>query len=980
MSQLAEQAGVALRTIENVEPTGRSSLETCKYLANAFGIDLGKLTRLRDVDTEDSSAVSTTEGISEYLNRLRDTLGARLAPLVELRALDKDSSLTQTVEKALSAGRNALVLGPSGSGKSHAVFHVALRLCSGPMVPIVAQAGHFRGDFSQMIESAVSPYTLCSFDGLRAAAQPVGKSLVLILDGFNECTPSLCQDLVDGIQALLLRVPTLRLVITAQSGPSLPPAIRGDRIEVATCDSRERIAILRAHGLEIGDSEKIAAVVKAISSPFDLALAAKCWSNLPLETTRYHLIHAFVCKALEQAQLDSSAFAFLCTMAQQMSSTLSNSLDLPEVYRLWPKTLSESGRGLQLLLRGPLLRVERGRCTFAHELLMSFFAAEGLLRSTADIETVAARLEAARTRPLADLVVEAQPTGDAVRILLRHSPATWPLFEAIEAGGHGHTAKSVLHEELAAVLESCKQALTNAKAEICRQEVAETRRKILLARVEYSWHPNAYQDALLFFLGATAPPDRWLAPILSLIEQVDRFLSREAARISSVQHISAKAVERTLYNAALHIAGEGNITTRQLVHGFANRNGFGKPPVHCLGEWFQRAGELGPGVLQVLCNLGHRCDLDEVTRKQIADLLPTVIQAVWKSRWQNGRMEALVLAHYLAVGIDDPQRHDVLGTLESLDTENDPFLNSFWLEAMEAWGKELDPVMPPRTVLEEIHAVLANPDDEELQQRAHGMYCAQFEPLSAVSAPHDEAIESLGEQDRRRFLAVAALGARNGSVMFMGQCIQSMVTIPGAPGDPLVHRALERWTISPPEQMFFPQDETQAFLQAYAGLAFLALPYRAPEESATPRDWAWACFGELIYLATKTNSPSPPADLQIRVDRCWNALGTKLLAESVEPFLLLIDPFIWSWRYAPHVPRLGTVWPKQIGAHALRLLEKGDIEARGLFFDGIGTRLIRCAVAFGGAAARPRLAVLVEHPSLGHEAMAGLRRLDGQRE
>jgi len=978
-SQLADELGVSLRTVENLETTGHASLETCKYIANAFTIELGGLTALREAPSDDASPVPATEGVSEYLQRFRETFGIRLGPLVELRALGREASLTQNLEDALLSGRNATVLGRAGTGKSHAVLHVALRLCSKSRLPIVAQARHFGGDIKQFLENAVSPFTLLSFDTLAATARAAGVPLVLVLDGFNEAR-TLQEPLVDGLQALLLRFPNIGVVTTSQSAPPLPPSISGDTIEVAACDTRERIAILGAHGLTVHNSRDVAEVIEAIQSPFDLSLAARCWSNLPAAPTRYQLIHAFVRKVLEEANLDSSAITFLCEVAERMSSTLIYSLDLPEAYRLWPEAAAGGSHGLQFLLRGPLLRAERGRCVFAHELMMSFFAAERLLRSTADLPALAERLETARARPMAALIIEAQSTDGAVRALLERSPAARSLFSAIDSGAHGRLAQDVLRQDLTAVLDACERALSDTKVEISRHELPDTGRKTLVARVDYPWRPSAYQSGLLFFLGAQASLDQWLEPVLSLLKQFDRFLKGEAARVCQVQKLRVESVECALYNSVLHLSGEGNLLIRDLIHGIGNRSGFSTPPVHCLGEWFERAAELGPGALEALCNFGHRCEVDEVVEKAIAGRLPLVLQAAWNSRWIYGRIEALVLTDRFASRAEAAQRRAILHTLQGLDTQNDPFVNTFWLEAMEACGGKLESAYSPKSVADEIRAILSSPDDDQSQQRANGIYCGQFESLSAISGPYQEAIGGLGEHELRRFLALAALGLQNLSAWCMDLCLQSMVALPVAADDPFVRRALERWAAPPSEECLSPQDEAAAFLQAHAGLAFLALPDRGPTGPTTLRDLAWVRFGQLIYLAVRGSQADAPSDVQSRADECWRDLGTNLLAESVAPFALLLDVGNVRPKLAPHVPRLEQVWPARIGSLALEILERVDIGTRAPFFDRTGSYLVRSAASFGGPGARRRLAGLIDHPSLGHEVLAAIRRLDGRPE
>jgi transcriptional regulator with XRE-family HTH domain len=975
--QLAQVSDVSLRTIQKLETTGQAGLETCTYLANALDIEVAELTALRDLKSDSAPPVPINEGVSEYLGRFQKTIEAQLVPWVELRAIGGEPNLTQNIEEVLLAGRNAAVLGPAGAGKSHAVLRVAARLCSRRAVPILTRAGLFRGVIDEFLEKAVSPFTLLPFEDLVAAAAGATIPVVLVVDGFNEPPPSLQEALANGIQALLLRFPSIRLVITSQNPPPMVTSERAETIEVATCNTAERVAILQAHGLAVSSLTDISKLVEAIPSPFDLSLAAKCWSDLPPTPTRYQLVHSFVRTVLEQQDAGPATIDFLCDLAARMVSTLSTSLELPDAYRMWPETSGGSTGDLHRLLRGPLLRAERGRCFFAHELLMSFFAAEHLLRSTTDLRALADQLETPRARPLTGLVVEAQTTEHSMRELLASTSGAKALYGAIDSGEHGPLAREVLRQDLAGVLRACAEALLESRVKVVRQERPDGR-KMLEVTIDYPWLPSDQQRSLLFFLGAEASPDEWIKPILSLFVRFDSFLKAAAERISSAQGIRVEAVAQTLYNSALSISGSQNLLVRDLIHGVANRNGLQGPAVRCLTEWFMQTDSLSPGMLQVLCDFGHRCTLEESSQRAIAGLLSKIVHIAWKGPWDLTKLDALALVEKLASHADDTQRGYLLGTLQSLETKN-PMLNSCIFEAIEACGGEVQYGRSADDVLKEIRTILGSPDTESSQQRANGIHGAQFELLSALSVPHLEAVEALGEPDRLRFLAMAALGCPEGLSSSMDCCLRSMLVLPGAADDRYVQQALERWAAPPFEQSVMPQEAAGAFAQAHVGLASLGLPDSQPTGPTTLGQTAWMRFGQLLYLAARKDQIDVVEPIQGHADRLWGELAGALLAESVEPFVRLLDLDHWWPRNRHlHVLTLVQAWPNHCGAHALEILERVNLESRRAAWDRAGTQLTQCAAAFGGASARARLARLVDHPSLGHEALAAIRVLDGR--
>lgn len=712
-------------------------------------------------------------------------------------------------------------------------------------------------------------------------------------------------------------------------------------------------------------------VLEAIQTLFDLSLAAKGWSDLSSAPVRYQLIHAYVRRILDDESLGSKAFSFLCEIAARMASEFTSSVDLPDIYRRW----QGDSRGLKLLLKGQIIRPERGRCVFVHELFLSFFAAEHLLCAAPDAQALSDRLLTPRLAPLADLVIEAQTREDSVRGLLAHDSVSHSLLAAIESGGHGRLAQDVLMEELQGVLSACEQALSTTRIEAFEIERADQGRKTVGHRIQYPGTPSRYQEKLLFFLGSQAPLDRWLGPMLSVLARLDERV--EAATQQFAAQSRARSVRSRLYDSMLHLAGDSNSMLRQLVHGACNRNGFGAPPVQCMKQWLERATELGPAALQFLCNFAHRCSLEGSMADVVADLLPVIVQVAWDHGWALGRFEALSVAQTLARSAKPEVRQELLRILHGLETKNF-LLNGPLLELMEACGEPLEPYRRPDSVLEEVRAALAAPEAEDSRLCANRVYCGQFELLDAVSAPNQEAVEALADTERRRFFAMAALGSIDGSPWCMDCCLESAVVLPGAADDPLVRQALERWAAPPMKDCVFLQDAAAAFFHAHAGLAFLGLPEYLVTGVAGAREQAWNCLGRLIYQATCTTS-SRASHLRGQAADCWLELGTRLLPESVGPFAILLSVDLWQRERAKHARRIDHVWPAEAGSYALKALERFEEWRADPFRELAVPRLARIAAALGTRESRRHLEALVDHPTLGHEAAAALRETARER-
>lgn len=984
--ELAEIADVAVRTIQNVERTGHASLDTCKALATAFGTEAAEFTRLRE--TADSQFAPEPEGVAEYVRSFVATRGSSVAPLVPLRAEGGPGSVSEVCWSTLKTGKHVLLCGPSGSGKSHTALHVVLQLGAGAGLPLLARARQYAGNLASWLEQAVAPFTTLSVAELLQFGTDQALTCVLVIDDLGACSPELRDSLLSELRALVLRNPTLLLLFTAVEPEQVTPFGPVETVRIVAPNVEEVRQLLVAHGLVLAEAVTPMELLPALTLPFDVSLAARCWRRMSKVTTRYALIHAFVRESLAELDVGPLAIEFLCRVAQKMSSTVTTAVELEEAYRFSGLSDSVVAKPWQRLFSSGLVRIERLQLVFRHDLLRQFFVAEALMRTTSSVESLARELDLPRLREFVGFVIEAQGTVEATRALLRLSEPTRAILRDIRSGVHGELAHAAANMEIADAIGAAQTAIESGRFFAVRDPES--------GRLTLSFKsPAPITDAVAAMLAhhaLTAVRSDEVAACMALLGRFDSVVTRESLR-SSDQDPGRAA--RRMASHALQFRFDSPVAP--IIGALRNRTDrFSGPVTEGLRTWVAAVSGMGPIQLHGLCELLERCRLSEADQAFVGDAMPTIVSAARRCSARAARMAALSL-----VGgpggyqLPEAARAAVRAELESFETD-DVFLNSFIFDALEAVGVELERVTPTDDLTEEIRDLLKTPLDREAQERVSGIFGMQFESLSAIAAPASEAIEELTSRERPTFYAMAALGAPADSIFsFVDLCLERAVSTlavdvsesnedaPSLGGRPrtyssradagVVHAALRRWAAPPPEPLRAPQDSVRAFVLANQGLALCALPPPTIAGPTTLRELAWLHFAALIYAAAK----GPDAGGESAA-AAWEALEGPLLYEAVTPFILVVRSASHGRPSFRDVRDLESSFPVRIADLAVKLFEKVDLLAKGPLWLPVGLSLIETLGRVAAPHVRARLLLYVDDPVLGEAALTALRSIDSR--
>ena len=189
---------------------------------------------------------------------------------------------------------------------------------------------------------------------------------------------------------------------------------------------------------------------EAFRTPYELAIATECISDLHESITRTSLFDTYVRRHLQDSSSCAVMRCVLRDIASQMADRVTTVLPIADAYRIAESTVDRAGMSFRLLDELPrtrLLELSQGRCAFRHELLCRFFQAEAIVTTHTGPPGIASALRDPRNTHLSDLVLEMQTDEDTIRACLQASPSTQILLRAVR-GELGERARIIVRHGL----------------------------------------------------------------------------------------------------------------------------------------------------------------------------------------------------------------------------------------------------------------------------------------------------------------------------------------------------------------------------------------------------------------------------------------------------------------------------------------------------------------------------------------------------
>ena len=681
--------------------------------------------------------------LREYREMFRRTYGHGEALVPFTCRSDGETIESADVVRLVFERRGGLLLrGPSGCGKSMLVEASGVAFHARDGVAISVQGKDFGGSVKELVDREVGLLGAQSGAQLLNDARLLGRSILFIVDGYNECAEGLRARFTRGMAALAARYEG-GVVVASQVALAC-----GDLLELRTVDVppptiETKVGIAAAASPGKVPPAAIEPLLSAVSSGLEARLAGAVGTVLPSGSSRYALFDAFARERLGGTA--SEGIRVLSRLAAWLCERFAFSLSVREFDRLMDASGVSAALRRSVIDKG-LLTLRGDRVSFPHEMFLDAFAAEAVVRHDGAspervLNALAAPVHAARK----DLVIGAIDDDSMLEGLLPKLNDHESIKFCLE-GRCGKQAREWAEEH-------CRRLWIRLRKEARNVRFSMDRGGVGYVEFEESslaqW--SVCDRAFFGVLPLLIADGRNLEDALEIVGIMDRRITDETVRLCAETGIGRGKLRSDLFEISnvqpQRASGAPGISTicADLNSGaFMARNGLLGRTDQTIGADIRRevmGRELSPGQIHLLLTLSRGDGIP-------ASLISRTMEAHWRSA-PNQLRRSLIDAVVLWCDVeDDAERAKLIENLEGVLERSYPWFASTVMEALRRLGALEESAGEHRTVvLERIGYCLARPTDSECQEEAWGIYSAQWD--HPYSDAYCEVVASLADGERK---------------------------------------------------------------------------------------------------------------------------------------------------------------------------------------------------------------------------------------
>ena len=733
-----------------------------------------------------------------------------------------------------------LLAGPTGCGKSLLASSSGLVFCEQGGVALVVQAKEFDGSVKEVLDREAGLLGSVGAVQVLEDSRRLGKAVLFIVDGYNECAEDRRGQLTRGIAALVRKY-NAQVVVTSRI-----PLVRGDLLELRKIDvprptMETKVAIAEQASSGGKMAKDVEDLLAAVSSGLEARLLGELEGGTGRGASRYALFDAYARKRLGEAA--GECIRVLSLVAAWLCERLAFSMSVRDLDRLLDT--SSAGPSIRrLIVERGLLALRGDRVSFSHEMFFDVFAAEAVVRQAKGAaESIVKALDEPLHAERGDLVIGAI---DDDRVLERLLPELedYASLKACLTGRCGSVAQVWAQEH-------CRNLWTRVGEEAgrARFKVEGEETKWVEFEKESLNRWSSCDRAFFAVLPELMGDGLYLEEALDAVGALDGRIREEWRRLREEVGGGHGNSRSELFQMAFVHSGRSRVAPGisavcgSIGNGMflARGGGFGSRDEAALAGIRRRLleGELSPGQLYVLL---HLCRGMEVP----ASFLSRTIDRSWRGAPYHLRLALLDCAG-LYSSEEDADRAELIERLEGLLEGSHPFLGSIVMEALQRLGALDDDAREHRAaVRQNVKDCLARPDDAERQAEAWQIYSSQFD--HPYSEAYWEVVSGLDGEHRKGLLDMAARGASD-TGFWLGPLLLELASF----GDRGVGDTIARWTAPPPqENRTLPQSDIHAFVAAHVALARLGCPLPERRELAeNPSVGALTACGAILYWSNR---------------------------------------------------------------------------------------------------------------------------------
>jgi Nuclease-related domain len=907
--------------------------------------------------------------LTAYGEAFADTYGAPAAELVAISCqCESELQSSDAVLERSGADSSVLLVGPSGCGKTLLSYKMAIAALARGCVPIILPAKDFEGSLRDVANREATLLGAPSAQAILSAARRLDRQLLLVVDGYNECTPAERQRLTRSMAAAVKRYDA-QAVLSSQSPLERDDLLPARIYAVQQPDKKAKLTIARQVA-GVG-SDILEPLLDTVGSGLEAKMVGQLGPRLPIGASRYGLFDAYVRERLGSAASDG--IRALSRIAGMMTDRVSFGLSVRELDRLSDRE-GVSGTLLQTLRGSNILQTRGDRVSFSHEMFLNVFAAEAIVRrSNGDAEAVVAALRLPQHIEVRPLVLGAID-DDTVRrqVLLQQSDAR--TIRACLAGQCGRDAQLWANQRIDEVLGRLDEEIERVAFEIEKEKAFFGIRAKSGTIRDWSAEDRAVLDAIPYGLMTGYRLDE----VLRLIGKMDQRLVEEHRRLRGEAEEQKVALRSGLYAACYVSRGWENFGLARICVPVQSGGLYSEPAVAADVNLLGRlaSDSLSPGQVGLLIGLNRYAD-----RKgpSIAGVLPSLLSRYWPYAAYHLRLELMEAAAFGGHSMTEDERLASIAAIEALPPAQHPFISTAIVDALKALGAlDDDQAEYVETVKGMIAEALADQSNPLMWDIAVGLWNGQFD--HPYDGAYWEAWNDLSPTDRKALLVMAAQSIENESMF-----VPSLIGELASHADPAVGTLIARWTGLPPTKQVMMHDAIRDFEMAHAALARLRCPPadRPSEMPSAAGETLLAC-GDLLYWLNRDDLPLTGRKLKCAaplsvLSRHDAGVAAAVMGEFFRSDMMFSESARRLPGSEPVITSFGQVFPDQVAAIYRAALENQTIQTGYFDFfriEDVIEKALSILGHFGDASDIRLLRLWSVHPDFGRSAIQAIKEIE----
>lgn len=678
--------------------------------------------------------------------------------------------------KDLLIDKKSLVLrGPSGCGKTLIAHKIAIKSINSHFIPIIIRAKNFEGDFSKLINKEAALLQTPSAQVLLSSILKLEIPILFIVDGYNECSKHLQNDLIRAISAACDKF-NARVFITSQNQIFPTELLEIYEKTILRPDKELKISIAQqASTTKLLDSQLV--LLNSIESSLEAKLVGEIGSNIRPSMSRYAIFDTFIRKRLEEDATDG--IRALSTIAKHLSDNISFFLSIRDLERLAVKE-NISTTILRQLQNTNLLIQDDDYINFGHELYFNAFAAESIIRSSSNTQNILKALEFPSNEDRKDLIIGAIDDVNLLYSVLSEITDE-TIIKACFLGQCGQVAYEWAESLYDSLIKKMHNEIENIQFEL---DDKTWEKVIIVPESLYVW--SLQEQAFINVLPHAFIKGKFFDTILALVKTMDNHNTIECERLEKKEGKKLQGLRSGMFACCYCGFGGSSRSAISNVCRLLN-NGLLRDQSKCVSENAISRFEdenLSFGQLYILLSLYR---YDRLEAPPIARLLPEILRNYWREASYHLRLCLMEAVECSTWKISDSARKSLIEIIEEFPDQRNMGISMATTDALKSLGalqesenKHLEEVRGA------IQSILANQQDNNYRAFAYSIWASQIDHL--YNDAYYQAWSELSTQEKKILIFMAAQTADRQSFL-----ISLLITELAAFNDLTIVSPILRW-------------------------------------------------------------------------------------------------------------------------------------------------------------------------------------------